>query len=234
MKKQIIFGYGQSAKAVANELDKKDFSIVVFNEDEEVLAKNDGHLDVYLIANEILDEDLIKIGIQESEIAICALEDEARNLFLSLSIRNLNKKIKIIAKSKDKEYYHRYKLAGVNKIISPFDIVAKRIDTILKKPLTIDIIHSIVFEDTDLYFSQVEIIKNSFLDGKFLSEVNLDEEYNLVIVGMIDKEISNRLQFIGFEEHKLDAGDILVVIGPDEEINRIKSEMEVSTKWHSQ
>ena len=93
MKKHILFGYSQSAKAVANELDKKDFNIVVFNEDEQISAKNDNYLDVYLIANEILDEDLVKVGIQEAEIAICALEDEARNLFLSLSIRNLNKKI---------------------------------------------------------------------------------------------------------------------------------------------
>jgi voltage-gated potassium channel len=56
----------------------------------------------------------------------------------------------------------------------------------------------------------------------------------LVLVGIIDIEKSNRLQFIGDYDHKLDAGDVLVVIGPEEEIERIKNEMEVYTKWHSQ
>lgn len=234
MKKQILFGYGKNGKAVAKELDKKDFDIIVFDEKEKQEALNDGYLDVDLIKSYILDEDLLEIGIKEAEVAICVLEDEARNLFLSLSIRNLNNKIKIIAKSEDKDYYHRYKLAGVNKIISPYDIVATRIDTILKKPVTIDIIHSIVFEDTNLYFSQINIVENSFLDGKYLSEIELEEEYNLVLVGIIDIEKSNRLQFIGDYDHKLDAGDVLVVIGPEEEIERIKNEMEVYTKWHSQ
>jgi voltage-gated potassium channel len=234
MKKQILFGYGKNGKAVAKELDKKDFDIIVFDEKEKQEALNDGYLDVDLIKSYILDEDLLEIGIKEAEVAICVLEDEARNLFLSLSIRNLNNKIKIIAKSEDKDYYHRYKLAGVNKIISPYDIVAIRIDTILKKPVTIDIIHSIVFEDTNLYFSQINIVENSFLDGKYLSEIELEEEYNLVLVGIIDIEKSNRLQFIGDYDHKLDAGDVLVVIGPEEEIERIKNEMEVYTKWHSQ
>jgi voltage-gated potassium channel len=234
MKKEILFGYGKNGKAVANELEKKDFTIVVFNEEEKKEAESDGYLNVELLSTEILDEELIEIGIKDAEIAICVLENEAKNLFLSLSIRNLNKKVKIIAKSEDKEYIHRYKLAGVNRIISPFDIVAKRIDTMIKKPVTIDIIHSIVFEDTDLYFAQIDIIDGSFLDGKRLSEIELDKEYNLVLVGIIDKEKSNRLQFIGDYDHKLDGGDVLVVIGPSSEIERIKGEMEVSTKWHSQ
>jgi len=234
MKKYLVFGYGKNGKAVAGELDKKDFDIIVFDEEEKQEAFNNGYLDIELLSNDILDEELIAIGIENAEFAICTLEDEARNLFLSLSIRNLNKNIKIIAKEEDKDYYHRYKLAGVNKIISPYDIVAKRIDTILKKPVTIDIIHSIVFDDTNLYFSQIDIIKNSFLDGKYLSEIELEEEYNLVIVGIIDIEKSNKLQLIGTYDHKLDADDTLVVIGPSEEIERIKNEMEVSTKWHSQ
>ncbi len=234
MIKKILFGYGKNGKAVAYELDKKDFIIVVFNEEEKKDAENDGYLNIELLSTEILDEELIDIGIKDAEIAICALENEARNLFLSLSIRNLNQNVKIIAKSEDKEYIHRYRLAGVNKIISPFDIVAKRIDTMIKKPVTIDIIHSIVFEDSDLYFSQIDIIDASFLDGKRLSEIELDKEYNLVIVGIIDKEKSNKLQFVGNYDHKLDGGDVLVVIGPSSEIERIKNEMEESTKWHSQ
>jgi voltage-gated potassium channel len=234
MKKEILFGYGKYGKAIAKELNRKDFNIVVFSEDEKKEAENDGFINVELLSNEILDEELIEIGIEKAEIAICMLENEPRNLFLSLSIRNLNKRVKIIAKSEDKDYIHRYKLAGVNRIISPFDIVAKRIDTMIKKPVTIDIIYSIVFEDTNLYFSQIDIIANSFLDGKRLSELKLDEEYNLVVVGIIDKERSNRLQFIGDYDHKLDAGDVLAVIGFSSEIERIKKEMEVSTKWHSQ
>jgi voltage-gated potassium channel len=234
MKKEILFGYGKNGKAIANELETREFLIVVFNEEEKKDAQNDGYVNVELLSSEILDEELIEIGIENAKIAICVLENEARNLFLSLSIRDLNKDVNIIAKSEDENFIHRYKLAGVNEIISPSEIIAKRIEVMIKKPITIDIINSIVFENTNLYFSQIDIIANSFLDGKRLSEIELDEEYNLVVVGIIDKEKSNKLQFLGNYDHKVDGGDILVVIGPSAEIERLKNDMETSVKWHSQ
>jgi len=233
MKKNVIFGFGKYGQAVAEELEHKDLKIVVFCEEEKNSAKELGFIDIELLNPEILDEELEKV-IQNAKRVVCLLEDEVKNLFLALSIRNLDKKIEIIARAENKEYIHRYKLAGVNKVISPYDIVAKRIDSILKKPFTIDIINSIVFEDTDLYFSQINILKNSFLDGKRMSEIELEDDYNLVIVGIIDREKSNKFQLIGLYDHKIDAGDVLVVVGPKFEIERLKQDMEESTKWNFQ
>ncbi len=233
MKNIVLFGYGANAKAVARYLDKKEFFLVIFDEKEKEDAENDGYLNVELLDEQILDDDLIEIGIKEIKIAICMLEEEARNMFLALSIRNLNQNIELIAKSNDKEYEHRYKLAGVNQIINSYEITASRIDSILKKPITLEFIHNIVFKDNDLVFAQIEIIKNSFLDGRYLDEVEIDKNYNLIPVGIIDKEKSDNLELV-LENNKLDAEDILVVIGDKFEIERLKNDMKEFAKWHSQ
>jgi len=233
MKKIVLFGYGRNGKAVANYLDKKDFLLVVYDENEKDEAINDGYLNVELFDDKILDEDLLSIGIKDSEIAICMLEDEARNMFLALSIRNLNQNIKIIAKSGDREYVHKYELAGVNQIINSYEITANRIDSILKKPITLEFIHNIVFEDSSLVFSQVEIIENSFLDGKYINDVELEKNYNLIIIGIVDKEKSDKLELV-LSNNKLDAKDILVVIGDKLEVERLENDMKEFSKWHSQ
>ena len=233
MKNIVLFGYGRNGKAVAKYLDKKEFLLVVYDVEEKQQAENDGYLNVEFFDEDILYEDLIDIGIKEAKTAICMLEDEARNMFLALSIRNLNKNIKLIAKSNDREYEHRYRLAGVDQIINSYEITANRIDSILKKPITLEFIHNIVFEDNDLVFAQIEIVKNSFLDGKYLDEVELEANYNLIPIGIVDKEKSDRLELV-LENNKLDGGDILVVIGDTLEVERLKNDMEEFAKWHSQ
>ena len=232
MKKIILFGYGKNAKAVAQYLDKKSFLIVVFDEEEKLDAEHDDYINIEFLNDGIYDEDLINIGIKEAQIAICMLEDEAENMFLALSIRDLNDKMNIIAKTENKEYAHRYKLAGVNQIINSYEITANRIDSILKKPVTLEFIHNVVFNEKDLVFGQVEIVENSFLDKKFIKEVNIENDYDLIIIGILDKERSDKLELIGDFNHKLDGGDVLVVVGEKNELERLKSDMEEWVKWH--
>ena len=129
-------------------------------------------------------------------------------MFLALGIRDLNNSINIIAKTENKEYAHRYKLAGVNQIINSYDITANRIRSILRKPITLEFIHNVVFTEEHLVFAQVEILKDSFLDHKFIKDVSIEENYNLIIIGILDKERSDKLELIGDYNHKLDAEDV--------------------------
>jgi len=229
----VLFGYGKNGKAVSKYLDKKSFLIVVYDEEEKEDAIHDGHLNIEFF-DDIYDEDLKSIGIPQAKIAICMLEDEARNMFLALSIRELNKDINIIAKTNQEEAIHRYKLAGVNQIINSYEITAKRIESILKKPVTLEFIHKVVFSDENLVFAQVEILENSFLDNKYIKEITIEETYNLIIIGILDKERSDKLELIGDYNHKLDAKDVLVVVGDKNEVERLKLDMEEWVKWHSQ
>jgi voltage-gated potassium channel len=234
MKSIILFGYGKNAKAVAKHLDKKSFLIVVFSKSEKIEAEEEGYINVEYLNDDIFDEDLITLGIKDTKIAICMLENEAKNMFLALSIRDLNNSINIIAKTENKEYAHRYKLAGVNQIINSYDITANRIRSILRKPITLEFIHNVVFSEEHLVFAQVEILKDSFLDHKFIKDVSIEENYNLIIIGILDKERSDKLELIGDYNHKLDAEDVLVVVGDMEEVERLKLDMEEWVKWHSQ
>ena len=233
MRDIVLFGYGKNGKAVSKYLDKKSFLIIVYDEVEKEEAIHDGHLNIEFF-DEIYDEDLKSIGIPNAKIAICMLEDEARNMFLALSIRELNKDINIIAKTNQEESVHRYKLAGVNQIINSYEITAKRIESILKKPATLEFIHKVVFSDENLVFAQVEILENSFLDNKYIKEITIEETYNLIIIGILDKERSDKLELIGDYNHKLNAKDVLVVVGDKNEVERLKLDMEEWVKWHSQ
>ena len=222
--KTVLFGFDDFGEKVANQLGKRELTVVVFNEEEEKRAKNKFFDVIYF--SEINDDNLKKL--EDFKIAIAVLKDEDKNLFLCLSLKDLFPDIKLIAKASEKGNEYKYKLAGVNKVINPYEVTANRIMTILKKPLTLRVIEEIIFEDNDLSFAEVKIPKNSFLDGKYIKDVDKEiaHNYNILIIAIVDKEMSSNVQFVtkGIN-HKLDAEDILIVVGDKEDIERFKEDL---------
>jgi len=219
-----VFGFDDFGERVAKYLNKKNIVVVVLDDKEEAKAREKLY-DVVKLHN-IDDDEIAKI--EEFDIAVAVLHDEDKNLFLCLTLRDLFPDKEIIAKASDRDNEYKYKLAGVNKIINPFEVTANRIMTILKKPLTLKVIEEIIFQDNKLSFSEVEIPPNSFLEGKYIKNIykDISSLYNLLIIGIVDKELSDNVQFVtkGYN-HKIDEGDILIVVGDVDEIERFKMDL---------
>jgi voltage-gated potassium channel len=224
--KIAIFGFNKFGEKIAFTLKRQNVLIVVFNDKEKEKA-SEQLFDVVKL-NEISDSELRKI--EEINYAICALDDEEKNLFLVLSLRESFPNLNIVAKANAKENEYKYKLAGANKILNPYEIIANRIMTILKKPLTLKVIEEIVFSDNELSFSEIEIPENSFLEGKAIKNVykKIQSIYNILIIGVVDKEIRDDVIFVtrGIN-HILNYKDILVVVGDIDEIERFKNDLKM-------
>ena len=68
------------------------------------------------------------------------------------------------------------------------------------------------------------LCKNSKLDGKTFADIDYTK-YDIIVLGIQDKQISKKFIFnINLYNHKIDVGDVLVVIGNKENTNRFKIE----------
>ncbi|NPA12012.1 MAG: TrkA family potassium uptake protein [Epsilonproteobacteria bacterium] len=221
----MLFGFDEFGERVAEYLGKKDLSVVVFDDNEEKRAKN-RFFDVIRL-HEIDDDELLKL--EEFDIALAVLRDEDKNLFLSLSLKDLFPARPVIAKVSNKENEYKYKLAGVNKIINPYDVTANRIMTILKKPLTLKVLETIIFEDNNLSFAEIEVPEGSFLVNKYIKDIykEISSNYNILIVALVDKTGRENVQFITKGVNfRIYEGDILIVVGDKDEIERFKFDLE--------
>jgi len=224
--KIILFGFDDFGEKVASYLEKKNLEIIVFDELEFKKAKDK----LYDVRYYHSIDDAIDELEEDFDIVLAVLHDEDKNLFLSLSLKDRFPNKKVISKVSNKDNDYKYKLAGVDKTINPFEVTANRIMTILKKPLTLKVIEEIIFEDNKLAFAEIEIPEGSFLDGRYIKDVykEISANYNILIIAIVDKELSENVQFItrGLN-HKIDAGDILIVVGDIEEIERFKEDLEL-------
>ncbi len=227
MKKIAIFGYNILSFDAITRLDNKLNDILVVEADPVLFASAEEKGINISAINFRSDDELKSIGIgQDVDIIFCFLPNDSENVFLTLSARAIDPNLNIIAIVDSPQSAEKLIAAGANKIIDPYRICGQKIYELVKKPDITNVIDHTVFGRHDLNVAEITIPDTSPLENIYISELSLREKHNLVFIGIIDKELGEELHFvIGEKDHKLDAGDIIVVLGPSREINAFKKEV---------
>ena len=225
----IIKSFSKMAAKLAVTLRQKDYYIIIIEENKNLIEEATAL--GYEVKNISLmkDENIIEVGLTQKDLKafFCMGNDKSRNLFITLSVRNLNKDIKIIALSSSKEDNKTLLLAGANKTINPYEIGALRIFRSLHKPLVLEVLDNILFSKSDIQISEITIKKGSVFDGVSLIDLKrIGDNNDIIILGITDKEISDSFIFLSLGiNHIIDNGDIIVILGRSHHLKKFKSEL---------
>ena len=228
MRNIAVFGYNRLSVEAINHLDSDNTqNIIVIDPDDTrmALAAEKGLTTAKIDFRS--DDDLKSIGIGKNiDTIFCFFPEDSENVFLTLSARAIDKELNIIAIVENPNSAEKLIAAGANKIIDPYQICGNKIHELIKKPDITNIIDHTVFGRHDLHVAEVVIPDHSFLENTYASQLKLNEKHNLVLIGVVDKELGDDLHFaIGEKDHLLNAGDILVILGPSREIRVFKKEV---------
>lgn len=220
----IVFGYNEYARQIVMKIvdDYEQFYLFVHNENDYALAKAAGNANVEIFD---LSEDWKIIEERfdlNSLIFFCALDDDAENVFLTISLRSVFWDLPIIALASDYESAAKLKSAGANKVMPRLQITANVITEMLQKPTVTEVLHDILYEESSLKIAQITIPKESFLVGKHLHDIDWGSLYDVLVLAVVDHELSATYSFTSKgHNHHIDPEDILVVVGYDDKINAL-------------
>ena len=114
----IVCGYGRNGMQAAARLNAYNKPFVVIERDKDLIEKYES--DVLFLEGDASDDDiLMQAGITKAQYLISALPDDAANLMVVLSARQLNKKLFIISRASLITSQKKLELAGANKVIMP-------------------------------------------------------------------------------------------------------------------
>ncbi len=222
----IIFGCNQVSLEVARQLMQRGWRLTLASSDHGCLegAKAEGFDTRELDYTN--DDELKSLGLgHDVGVVFTLFEEDSRNVFLVISIRYLAPEVRIISLCQSEDASGKLRAAGANKVIDPYKISGRRISNMIKRPLVTEVIERTVFGDKQLGVMELEVVEGSFLDGRRLGELNLSSHYNLILLGVVDRELGDEFLFAtGNVDHRLDARDVLVVIGPTGEIERFRQD----------
>lgn len=227
MKRIAVFGDCALSLEAMSRLDRRLFSIVyIGGSDTETAFIADKGYETGIIDFRN-DDDLKSIGIGRNiDFLFCFFPTDSDNVFLTISARAIDKSLTIITIVEDPDSAGKLLAAGANRIIDPYEICGRKTYEILTKPEISHILDQTVFGRHDLNIAQVEIPKGSFLENTKTSELKLNKKHNLILIGIVDKELGEELLFaFGEKDHYLNAGDVLIVMGPAREIRSFKEDV---------
>ena len=123
----IICGYGRVGRILAAEMIEREEAVVILdsNPDRVSLAEQDGFLAV--LGDATTDETLHEVGLHQARTLATVLPNDAANVFITLSARDLSDTIRIISRAECVSTERKLLRGGADHVVLPAAIGAVRI-----------------------------------------------------------------------------------------------------------
>ena len=216
----IVGGYGRMGSQIAEHLLENNLNFVIIeNEPNNVAKLND--LGYLFVSGDATDDDaLIKAGVERAKGLVAVLSTDAENVFTTLSARELNNNIFIVARAIDEGTEGKLKKAGADRVVKPYELGGNRMVQLLLRPGVTDFIEGIARKkEVDISLEQIVVCKGSNLVGLTLAESPIRSELDIIIIA-IDKSGGNFV-YNPKSSAKIEVDDKLIAIGQVENLNKL-------------
>ena len=216
----VVCGYGRMGRAVVDTLRERKLQFVVVETNaDRCRALEDEH--VHVVQGDATRPEVLEAAkVAKAKTFIACLADDAHNVFAILLARQLNPGITIIARAVEEESEERLQLAGADRVINPYRLGGMRLAFTAIKPTVMDFIEaSLPGTGMELELAEVRVTSGSDLVGKTLAGAELRKRFGVIVVALMRGERSTFNP--GPDEH-IEAGDILVALGPTGALDAIE------------
>ena len=179
----------------------------------------------YLVGDATDDEVLEKACIRDAYGIFPVLSSEKDNLYITMAARQLNPRIRIVARTADvfsigKKLFK----GGANSVVSPNFIGGLRLISEIARPHATDFLDEMLRnKNTRLKIAEIVIPTNSALCGHSLKEACLPEKYGLLIIAM-KKHGDSLYNYNPSSAAQIEHSDVVVVLGYKDQIVEFKKE----------
>ncbi len=185
----VVCGFGRNGMQAADRLKAYKKPFVVIEKDKEVIERHEEEI-LFVEGDANEDEVLLEAGIERAQYLITAVPDDAENLFIVLSARQLNKNLFIISRASQVTSLTKLQLAGANKVIMPDKIGGDHMASLVVMPDLITFINQLSVEGentTNLEEVEIEDLANQ-VDAHSIKDLDLRKKTGCTIIGYIDPE----------------------------------------------
>jgi len=182
----IVCGFGRMGRRICTEFAQDNMSFVVIEQEPQSYARAQQAGYIALLGDASTDQTLVEAGIERARCIVCALPSDADNLFIILSARNLNPKIRTITRASSDEAAIKLRRGGADEVVSPYDAGARRMAAIALRPGVVDFIEAtFVGNNRQIYIEEFRIdAQNCPYIGKRLQDTNLRTQTGTLILAI--------------------------------------------------
>ncbi|UNK17694.1 TrkA family potassium uptake protein [Paenibacillus sp. N3/727] len=215
-KQFVVIGLGRFGSSLALELMDLGYEVLGIDRDEEVVEDMSEFLTHTVVADATDEEVLKSLGIRNFDCGIVAIGDEIQTSILAAILLKESGVATVVAKAISVLHGRALEKLGVDRVIFPERDMGIRVAHQLVTPNLLDYI------ELSKDYRIVEMTVTDCMDGKTLNELNTRVRYGISVVAL------NQRSGVIVAPTAMDilrAGDIMVVIGSKENIDRFEGEV---------
>jgi voltage-gated potassium channel len=215
----IICGFGRIGQLIARKLkgDREAFIIVDSDAERVALAQELGYL---IYQGNATDETALEAaGIHRAKSLATVLPNDAANVFITLTAREMNATLMILARGEMPSTEKKLRLAGANHVVLPASISALRMAHLIRHPSAVDFLSQSdgqqglneFLAELDIQLNEMAIEAGSPLIGGTIGDIEVKGQGTFITVALrrADGEViihPNRATFLAM-------GDSIFLMG---------------------
>ena len=220
----IVCGYGRNGSKAADELMQENKPFIIIDRDVDLIKHKLANQENYIyLEGEATDDDTLKLaGIERATAIITTLPKDADNVFVSLTARELNPKIKIIARASEPSSESKLYRAGANSVVMPDVIGGQHMAQLITKPEVIQFIDmlsgvgEVKLKLDEITFSE---LKDEYR-GKTIRELDIRKKTGATVIGF--KNDTKGFLVNPDPNIKIEEGDVLILLGDNDEVSKCR------------
>ena len=207
----LVCGFGRIGEVVCRELVTKPIPFVVIEHSAERVHMAEMAQYLVLQGDATDEPTLLTAGVMRAKGLFAALPNDAANVFVTLTAKQLNPALVVIARAEAEHSARTLRRAGADQVVSPYSMGGHRMAQAALRPAVVDVIdlatHS---QSLEIQLEEIGVPPQSPWDGVVLRESGLRERFGVIVVAI--KRASDKMVFNPSPEERIAAGDRLVVL----------------------
>lgn len=208
----IICGYGRIGQEVCHVFRRRGVPYAVGDVDEGVIAELLEANCPAIHGDCARDSTLRALGIERARGLVAVAGTDADNTFIVLSARALRPDLYIVARATSPDVEDKLRIAGANRVVTPYQIGGQRIAAAAIQPTIVDFLDvAMRGEEVALALDEVRIREGSALAGTTLATSGIRQQTGAIVVAI--KHHDGTLDSNPTPVTLLNVGDTLIALG---------------------
>jgi voltage-gated potassium channel len=217
----IICGYGRNGQQVALDLKRLGQEYLIIERDENSFKELGFYPKHFIVGDATVDQVLMDAGIERAKALITTLPEDADNVFVVLTAREINPDLKIISRASVDSSDQKLRRAGADNVVMPDKVGGTHMATLIMQPDVIEFFDLVSNQNNDIKLEEIpyESLPEEF-KGHSIQDLEIRKRSGANIIGL--KTSSGSYIINPSPSEKITEGSKLFVLGMIDQIETLK------------
>jgi voltage-gated potassium channel len=216
----ILCGFGRTGQQVHEHLVREQKPFVVIESDPGHLHMLQERALPHVAGDATHDDYLEQAGIRRAKGLVAALGNDAENVYLVLSARQLNPDLTIVSWASSNEAERKVMRAGADHTLSPYTLGGSRIAHLLLHPHTVEFLDHAMSGGDAIRMGEIHIEPGSKAVGGSLITLGVRRSLGVIVIGV--RHADGKMDFNPPADQAFQPGDVLIGIGSSDQLDKLR------------